>query len=383
VNAARPLPADGGTGLRSRFSPESVAIAIIVIVAVSVSLPSYVPKLSFGGGPGASPAASLPLLTPPPESRYDTGSVGLVLELNRLIGQSEQPLKEALGKRQLDPTAIRSELSRIVVNVRLGLDVAARLQARAESRKLGEHVADYYEGLRAIADRSFKAALANEAAHRRAAEDMIAALDKRSELDSELKAFLKKAEAEQARPSPTPVPSPSTPAGAPSAVPTPSNVASPASGGKPGELVVNGSFEDGPTPWRLSFRDPAALADSSVDRAQARVGQASLRIEIAAGSDSRSGIAVEQSGLSIAGDSRYVVRLFAQAETPREIRVAVVSSSGATYGGRVFDVGTTWTALEFEFTALRSDDGAGLEVDLGRSTKTVWLDAISVVREAN
>jgi hypothetical protein len=381
MSAAGPLAANGGAGLRSRLSPESVALGIIVIVTVAVSLPSIAPRLSFGGGPGANPVASLPLLTPPPESRYDTGSAGLVLELDRLIGQSEQPLKEALAKRQLDPTAIRSELSRIVVNVRLGLDVAARLQARAESRKLGEHVAGYYEGLRAIADRSFKAALANEAAHRRAAEDMIAALDKRRELDLELKAFLKKAEADQLPASPSPVPSPSAPAAI--ASPSASASASSGTGGTPGDVVVNGSFEDGPTPWRLSFRDPAAIADSSVDRAQARVGQASLRIEINAGSDSRSGIAIEQSGLAIVGDSRYLVRLFAQTERPREIRVAILSSSGATFGGRVFDVGTTWTALEFEFTALRSDDNARLEVDLGRSTETVWLDAITVLRQAN
>ena len=377
------VPISAEPGLRSRLSPELVAVALIVVLAVGLTLPSFAPKFSFGGGTSGGPLASLPVLTPQPPSGYDTASIGLVIELNRLIGQSEAPLKEALAKRPVDPTEIRSELSRIVVNVRLGIDVAARLQARPESRTVGNHVADYYEGLRAIADRSFKAALANLLAHRRAAQDMIQALPKRAELNDELKALLEKAKTEASSPPPSAAPSSSPPPPSASAVASPAPVASAANPPTPGELVVNGSFEDGPAPWRLTLRDPIALADSSVDRAQSRAGESSLRVEITAGSDSRAGIAVEQAGLKIAGDARYVVRLVAQAETPREIRVAVRSSSGTTYGGRVFAVAGTWTTLEFEFTALTSDDAATVEVDLGRATSTVWLDGISVVREAS
>jgi hypothetical protein len=370
------------SGVRARLGPERVAFGLVIVLAAAISLSAWAPRLSFGSGAVASPSPALPP-TARPESRYDTASIGLILELNQLIGRSQTPLEGALAKQPLDVLAIRSELSGIVVNVRLGLDVAAKLASQPESRTAGKHATTYYEGLRAIADRSFQAALANEVVHRRAAQAMIAALGKRGALDDELKALLRKAEAELASPKPATTASPVPPAASPSpAVSTPSARSSRGSGSVPGDLVVNGSFEDGPSPWQLTLRDPAAVARSSVDGAVARTGLASLRIEISAGSDSRSAIAVEQAGLSIAGDSRYTVRMYAQAQTPREIRVAVRSSTGATYGGRVFAIGSTWTALEFAFTALTADDSATLEVDLGRSTATVWLDAITVVRQA-
>jgi hypothetical protein len=369
-----PIPVAGDPGLRARLSPELIAVVMLVIGVGALVIPPFVPRFSIGAGPQSIPSPAAGLLTPQPESRFDTASIGLVIELNRLIGQSEAPLEAALAKRPLDSTEIRSELSRIVVNVRLGLDAAARLQSRAESRTVGKHVTSYYENLREIADGSFKAALANDLAHRRAAQRMIAALARRSAIDAELKALLALAKASPSPPPASQAPTPTV--GTASASPPPSS-GIPGSG-IPGDLIVNGGFEVGVAPWQLALHDPAALARSSPDRAQLRVGRSSLRIEITSGSDSRAGIALEQHGLQIAGDSRYVVRLFARAEAGREIRVAVRNSAGTTYGGRVFAVTPTWTALELRFTALTSDPAGTLEVDLGRSTATVWLDAISV-----
>lgn len=378
VNTGGGIPANAarGQGLRARLSPELIAVSIIVTVAVGLVIPSFVPRFSFGAGAGSSPNPVVGVLSPQPESRFDTASIGLIIELNRLIGQSEAPLKDTLAKKPLDATQVRTELSRIMVNVRLGLDAAGRLQSRPESRTVGKHVATYYESLSAIADGSFQAALANEPVHRRAAQQMIAALARRTAIDDELKALLA-----LARASPSPPPASQGPPV--SASPSPVTTATPAASGIPGgpipgDLVVNGGFEAGVAPWQLALLDPAAFARSTTDRTQARAGQTSLRIDITSGSNSRAGIAVEQLGLRIEGDSRYVVQLFARADVGREIRVAVRNSLGTTYGGRVFAVGPTWTALELEFTALTSDPAATLEVDLGRSTATVWLDAISV-----
>jgi hypothetical protein len=373
------IPVVPDRGFRERLSPELVALGLVAILTIAIVLPSVLPPLSFAGGSAEpSPSPTAPPESSQPEPRFDTASIKLILEINRLIGQSEVPLRAALTRNLLDSADVRSELSRIVLNVRVGLDATTRLRSRSDTRAVGKRVAAYYQDLLEIADRSFAAALANLAVHRRAAQDMLSALARRAAIDDELAKILARAEASPSPPPPSEPPETPAPTLAPS-VP-PAAAASAPVGSAPavlGDVIVNGGFENGASPWEVLLRDTAALATGNVDKAVRRFGSASLRVDITTSSESRSGIAVVEPGLRI-HSGRYVVRLAARAEATRQIRVAVGNSAGWTYAERVFDLGPGWTALEFEFSAITGDDSATLEVDLGRSSATVWLDAIVV-----
>jgi len=357
----------------------SIALLLVALLTIAVVMPPFMPRFSFGGTTAlASPSPYEAPASSRPEPRVDTGDIKLLLEINRLIGQSSAPLRAALASSVLDSADVRSELSRIVLNARVGLDATTRLQSRSDTRAVGKRVAAYYQDLREIADRSFAAALANVPVHRRAAQDMVAALARRTELDEELSELLARAQE-----SPTPSPEPSA---APSVAPTPAasvpptaapTVAPGSAAAVPGDVIVNGGFENGSSPWELLLRDTAAQATANVDKVQHRFGSTSLRIDITTSSESRAGIGVVQSGLAI-HSGRYVVRLYARANAARQVRVAIVNSVGWTYAERLFDITTGWTVLQFEFSAMAGDDSATLEVDLGRSDASAWLDEITV-----
>jgi hypothetical protein len=375
MSALGRVPVVPEPGLRERLSPELVALGLVMILTVAVILPPFIPPFSIGGSPAeTTPSPPSALASTRPEPRFDTASIRLLLEINRLIGQSRAPLREALAKNTLDSAEVRSELSRIVLNVRAGLDATTRLQSRSDTRSVGKRVAKYYQDLRAIADRSFAAALANVVVHRRAAQDMVSALARRAEIDDLLANLLARSEAPpSSAPPATAVPSSDLTVAPSATAPAPVSAAS----AVPGDVIVNGGFESGASPWEIVLRDTAALATGSVDKVQRRFGSASLRVDITTSSESRAGIAVVEPGLRI-HSGRYVIRLFARAQAARQIRVAVNNSADWTYGERVFDIGPSWTALEFELTAIADDDSASLEVGLGRSSATVWLDGIVV-----
>ena len=89
-------------------------------------------------------------------------------------------------------------------------------------------------------------------------------------------------------------------------------------------------------------------------------------------------MSVQQGGLHLAANTRYIVRLVARGASNRDVAVTVRGSDGTIPGGRVFSVGTDWTQLTLAFTTLTADPNASIEIDLGRSVATVWLDSVSV-----
>jgi hypothetical protein len=371
---------------RARLSPELLAVGVILVTGLAVLSSSLIPPPSSAsrGGPNQAVQPSFPQQSQPP---VDVADIQLLLQLNQLIEQSAGPLRDELERKVLDTLDVRAALTKIVSTTGVGLDPAQNLQQRPRSRAAGEHAERYYRGLRAIADTAFEASLANQDAHRRAASRMLTALDEGKAIDKELEALLALAEATPTppptaspQPSPSPSPPPSTmtvpPSQAASASPPPSAQVS--TGTAAGELVVNGGFESGSEPWRLLISDAAAQATASIDRTGAAAGSASLRVDIAAGSESRSGVSVQQGGLHLAANTRYVARLVARAASDRDIAVTVRGSDGTIPGGRVFSVGTDWTELNLAFTTLTADANATLEIDLGRSAATVWLDSVSL-----
>jgi hypothetical protein len=65
-----------------------------------------------------------------------------------------------------------------------------------------------------------------------------------------------------------------------------------------------------------------------------------------------------------------------RAEAAREVRVRVASQSGDAYLTRIAAVGTTWSVASFTFLAPASDEDAVLQIELGRSDATTWVDEV-------
>lgn len=88
-------------------------------------------------------------------------------------------------------------------------------------------------------------------------------------------------------------------------------------------------------------------------------------------------MSLRQQGVRLEGGRQYTLSLWARAETAREIRVSVSSAAGASYLTRTVPVTTAWTAVAFPFTAPLTDANATLEIALGRSDVSVWIDTVS------
>ncbi len=88
-------------------------------------------------------------------------------------------------------------------------------------------------------------------------------------------------------------------------------------------------------------------------------------------------MSLRQPGVRLEGGRQYTLTLWARAETAREIRVSVGSKAGASYVARTVPVTTAWTSFTFPFTASLTDADATLEIALGRSDVSVWIDTVS------
>ena len=143
-------------------------------------------------------------------------------------------------------------------------------------------------------------------------------------------------------------------------------------------LIADGGFESGAgSPWQLIVA-PGAEATVSADRTSALSGTASARVDIALDSAERAGVALCQHGLPVSAGETYTVSLLVRASETREVRVRLVSSGGATLGARVFTVGPTPMLLTASITSMFADLSAGIEIGLGRSTATTWIDDVAV-----
>jgi hypothetical protein len=66
----------------------------------------------------------------------------------------------------------------------------------------------------------------------------------------------------------------------------------------------------------------------------------------------------------------------------REVRFRVASTAADVYASQIAVVTPLWTAQSWVFTAPASDEAAVLEIDVGRSASTVWIDAVSFAAES-
>lgn len=139
--------------------------------------------------------------------------------------------------------------------------------------------------------------------------------------------------------------------------------------GKPGEMVVNGSFTDGITGWNLS----GAYASTS---------NSECKINITNPGTQNWSIQLVQNGMQLLKGATYVFKFDARSDSLRSIIADVAMSSGsyASYMGvGVCELDTTMRHFEYKFTMRQASDmGARITFNCGLSANDVIIDNVSL-----
>ena len=67
-----------------------------------------------------------------------------------------------------------------------------------------------------------------------------------------------------------------------------------------------------------------------------------------------------------------------RAASDRFIRVRIVSVAGTTYAIKVVPVTAAWSQQVFPITTVDTDPNAVLEIQLGSTDETTWIDTVSL-----
>lgn len=378
---------------RRRLGPERIAGVLAAIVLLGGVAVSSIDASRVGVPQPSAPTGSrVPTSTAHPFA----GTATLALQIQERLAEDQQVLESQLAASEFDVSKVVATVRSINGTARLGSDVASALRRSAGSRALGEDLQAFHETVVAAADDVLGMSVASTAAYRRAAEHLQTTLEPTDDLRRRLVALIAETRATAGPTSPAPSIPPTDPAPSPSPSPTiaPTPTASPiptatATATRPTSTlpaaspavgqVRNPGFEaTSPAPWVLAVAPPA-VATLAIDATTvAQEGQRSARVDISVPSDSRAAVSLRQGGIRVAQGHRYVCRLALRASSLREVRVRVANSSGATYGTRLVTVGPAWSVVEFEFGSFVEDPGAMIEIDLGRSTATTWIDDVRI-----
>lgn len=362
---------------RRALGPERLAAVLSVIVAaVVIAAASWpAPPDDDGAPPDATPSASVqpsatPLVEPALIESFE------VLH-SRLVATGDA-LRQELLATQLETPEIATLLRNLNANYRFGIEATDRLARSPRAADLAGDLRAYYAELIVIAGRGLGATLSNTEAYRRSAAETLVALERLPEFDDRLDALLHPGGPTSPSPTVAPSPSSSPGPGSPSLEPTPDGSSAPPTSAPtrpPGETLDNAGFEQGVgVAWELHVESGSA---DLVDDADPYDGLVAARVEIAAGTDVRSGITLRQGGVQLAAGTRYVASVALRAAVPREVRVRIASADAKVYGTRLFSVGTEWQVYAFDFLPFESDS-AFFELGLGRSDAAVSVDAASL-----
>ncbi len=184
----------------------------------------------------------------------------------------------------------------------------------------------------------------------------------------------------QASPTSTPTVAP-TATSAPTAAPTAAPTVTPAPTASLPNLLKDGSFESGISPWLLQVDTPAS-ASASLDTGNhaADGGTASAKVNVAAGDASDPYyVQLRQSGVELCAGCRYQLAFWAKAAAGRSVQAAVqgVNSPYNIYLNQTVAPGTAWQKYTYEFTPSQSDT-AFVGFNLGSSASTVWIDGVTL-----
>ncbi|HEU4572843.1 MAG TPA: carbohydrate binding domain-containing protein [Candidatus Limnocylindrales bacterium] len=373
------------------LGPEALAtlLAVLIIGLVTAGLLLGTTPVTTAG-PGGSP-------TPGPSTRasasaapaYNLADIANALEIDRRLVATREELRTELKAATIDASAIAISLRRANADLLAGIDVADRLTGRPGTADIGNDLGAIYSDTHDRIDAALANSVRNAAAYHDAAVDVVASLARLDPIDTLLEALRNGEGAPPPSASAPPPASGSPPAATASAPPTAPPTVPPSSGpvgsgttspppsGGAANVIVNGGFEAGVgAPWELVVTPPAS-ATLTADTAIHASGARAARVDIAVGGDERAAVAVRQGGVSIQAGGHYLATIALRAATTREIRVRVASAAGDTYGTRLFVIGSDWQTVTLDFTPFATDPNAYLQVDLGRSAATVWLDDAS------
>jgi hypothetical protein len=350
-------------------------------------------------GPGSAAPAGVAVATEHPF----LSTADFALRTHKRLAEDQQTLKLALAASEFDLAAVVTTIRSLNSTARYAHGLAKTLSVFPGSADLGLELVGFYQSLAEAADEALSRSVNDAVGYRAATKRLLVALEPLAALQQKLEALIESARATPgvasatatpastdpatpapATPVPTATPAPATPV--PTATPAPATPAptAPAQSGGPSFLPLVGQIQNpgfeaiDPKPWVLTLESPAA-ATLTVDATAAPLeGERSARIDIAVSSDARAGVTLRQAGIDVAASRRYICRVALRAAADREVRVRVTSASGATYGTRLVTVGPAWSVVEFEFGSFVQDPAAVVNIDLGRSAITTWVDAVQI-----
>jgi len=378
--------------------PELIGSVLAVVILALIATTAFAGP---AGSPSASGSARPTLSAVPvpvtPEPLVDAAVVNLLRAVNERLAGFGLGLERELDRTTLRTNEVASLVRQVNTTVALGADAVTALDGALGENEPGGKLAALYKAMGDSATQTLRASLTNDADYRVGAGVLVTFIAEIGPLQEALDALALGppsspiASAGSALPSapassPPPV-SASPPSSAPpaSATPGPTVGPPPPSGGPippepspaPDEQVRNGGFEVGvATPWGL-FVGQGAQASLAADISAPAAGTTAARVDIAVGSAAYSGISLRQPGLRIEAGRQYTLTLWVRAETAREIRVRIGSTVGASYLARTATVSPVWSPVTFPFIAPATDASAVLEIDLGRSDVTTWVDSVS------
>jgi hypothetical protein len=302
-----------------------------------------------------------------------------VLEVtHERLAATGEALQQELLAAQISAPDIATLLRSVTQTARFGLETADRLAQYPIASDLAADLRIYYEALLETTARGLAASLANTEAYRVAAAETVLLFERLPAFNLRLAVLRRPGPIPTATPTPSPAPSGSPsdgPSGSPSVAPSgsPSPPVEPSR--PPGELLLNGGFEEGVgAAWQLRVTSGAARLETDT---AAHGGQLAARVAITSGTDIRSGIALRQPGVQLSAGTRYVASVALRATDPRQVRIQVATDDGRVYGTRLFSVGTDWQVYEFDFVPFEAAS-ALFEVAVGRSTIAVSVDDASL-----
>jgi hypothetical protein len=351
-----------------------------------------------GSARTAGPSGSATPAVATVEPLVDPQVVALLGEVNLRLGDAAAGLRDEVDRSALRVDNVRDLVVQVSTNVAIGADQVTNLGGALGDDEPGGRLAALYGQIRVEVDRTLDNALSNEVAYEAGGRALIELIGQLPPLQEALEALL----LAPASPSPSPAsPGPSASASSPPAASPsppassePSPSASPsgaiASGSPspfvpggpepppaPDEQIENGGFEDREdVSWAL-LRAPGANAALTLDPELPATGSLSARVDITTGSDAFAGIALRQTGLQLEAGRNYTLTLNVRSTEPREIRIRVMPAFGGSYVTRTEIATSEWTPLSFSFPTPVTDPNAVLEIQLGRSTATTWIDTVS------
>jgi hypothetical protein len=387
-----PLPgqdaptARGGRGPAPEIVGGALAVIVLAVVGTSVLAGGGRPAVSE---PPPSQVASSAPLVPTVAPIVDPAVVSLLGALNAELVTGADSLQRELDRASLRTADVNALIRQLNQKVGYGSDVVRQLGGALGVDEPGGKLAAVYDAIAASATDTLGASINNAAAYRIGAGALIKLIDRIPPLQQALEDLLAappsiapSASPPVATPSPpppsatpspapataTPVPSTAKPSGSASVAPTPAG----------DEQIVNGGFESalGP-PWQLLVGG-GADATMTTDTVNPGSGKTSARIDIVASSTAYGGISLQQAGIDLEAGRLYTLALTTRGASDRDLRIQISSTNDAAYLTRLVTVGVAWAPSTFTFTAPVTDPNAVLQIELGRSTVTTWIDAVSL-----